>query len=66
MRPPSIHPFNWNQQGASLALDWYIKYRFYDPIMKLETFHHLYSFNFWITREHFCLTFYNKKNFACN
>src|SRR5579863_9348596 len=31
---PSVHPANWNQQGASLKFDWYIQYRFYDPSLK--------------------------------
>ena len=31
---PSIHPANWKQAAASIRIDWYIFYRFYDPIHK--------------------------------
>lgn len=30
----SVHPKNWNKPGASINEDWYIQYRFYDPMFK--------------------------------
>lgn len=34
MSKPVIHPKNWKQVTASLNEDWYIFYRFYDPVNK--------------------------------
>lgn len=30
--PINVHPKNWNEKGAQLSPDWYIHYRFYDPV----------------------------------
>ncbi len=32
MSVPSIHPANWKTVSASVRKDWYIHYRFYDPV----------------------------------
>src|ERR1700749_376027 len=32
----SVHPQNWKQIGASVKKDWYIHYRFYDPMFSSE------------------------------
>jgi site-specific recombinase XerC len=31
---PKVHPKNWQSPKASLKKDWYVYYRFYDPVFK--------------------------------
>jgi integrase len=33
---PNVWPANWRTKKASIAKDWYVTYRFYDPIHKKE------------------------------
>lgn len=32
--PLKVHPQNWNDAGASVKKDWYIYYRFHDPLFR--------------------------------
>jgi len=34
-----VHPQNWQKPKASMTKDWYIYYRFYDPLFKLHSEH---------------------------
>lgn len=33
---PKVHPQNWDKSGASIKKDWYIYYRFHDPLFKAK------------------------------